>query len=180
MAVVARFRDLADAEVASASLEAAGVTNLLLDSQTIGVYWAYSTALGGIRLHVPDSELEEARSVLGGTGEVEWPELPAADSDERCPACGQFAVELDSGPRKTLAVVTAIGFPVWLWRSRLRCRACGFRRTVPLRLRPELIIAWLLIGAAMAVAMAGLLLAVGAVIAMIARVLGLRPDGGLV
>jgi hypothetical protein len=161
MPVIARFRDLAPAEVASASLEAAGIPNVLLDSQTIGVAWSYSNALGGIRLHVPDAVEAEARSVLVETGEVEWPEEARGAADEQCPTCGQLAMEVDSGPRKTLAVMTGLGFPVWLWRSKLRCRACGATRKLPLRLRPELLIAWLAIGIAVAIALAVVALVLG-------------------
>jgi hypothetical protein len=145
--VVARFRDLADAEVASASLEAAEITNWLADTWTIGVSWSYSTALGGIRLHVREADVAEASDVLQTTAVTEWPsDLPSGSEDERCPDCAAFALELDSGPRKTLAVMTGLGVPVWFWRSRLRCRGCGWSRKVPLRFRPELVIAWCLIG----------------------------------
>jgi hypothetical protein len=177
MPVVASFRDLADAEVASASLEAAGIENVLQDSQTIGVAWTYSNALGGIRLNVPGSAADEARAVLNEPTGVEWPQFPEGAADERCPECGRFALELDSGSRKTLAVMMALILPVWFWRSRLRCRACGFRRTVPMRVRPELVIAWVLTAFAIGVLIAGLIAVVGVVSAMIARLLGFRPDG---
>jgi hypothetical protein len=179
MAVIAQFRDLADAEVASASLDAAGIPNEISDSQTIGVAWYYSNALGGIRLHVAEPVADEARAVLGEATEVEWPELPDGAADERCPACGRYALELDSGPRKTLALMTTLGLPipVWFWRSKLRCYACGFRSTVPLRMRPELLIAWALTAVAIAAAIAGLLTVIGIAAAMVARVLGFRHDG---
>jgi hypothetical protein len=177
MVVIAQFRDLADAEVASASLDAAGIPNDLADCQTIGVAWSYSNALGGIRLHVSDAAADEARAVLGEATEVEWPELPDGAADERCPACGHDALELDSGPRKTLAVMTGLTIPIWFWRSKLRCCVCGFRRTVPLEMRPELVLVWILTGVAVIVVIAGLLLVIGTVIAMFARVFGFRPDG---
>ena len=161
MAIVAHFRDLAGAEVASASLEAAGIMNVLSDTQTIGVAWYYSNALGGVRLHVSDSDAAQAREVLKSPTEVEWPDLPASTSDEQCWACGQYSLELESGPRKTLAVMTAIGFPLWLWRSRLRCRSCGASRRVPLQVRPELLLAWLLIGMGVTIVCLALLLVSG-------------------
>lgn len=159
--VVASFRDLAEAEVASATLEAAGITNVLADAQTIGVDWGYSTALGGITLHVPAASEEEAREVLKGVDTVEWPERVPPAGDERCPICGEFALEVESGPRKTLAVVTALGVPLWLWRSKLRCRKCGSARRVPLRFRPELVAAGLAVGVAVPLAILGLMLIVG-------------------
>ncbi len=177
MPVVASFRDLADAEVASASLYASGIANVFEDEQTIGLAWHYSNAIGGVRLRVAAGAAEEARAMLYGPMEVEWPEAPAGSADEECPACGRFALELDSGPRKTLAVMTGLGVPIWFWRSRLRCRSCGFRRKIPVRMRPELLLVWLLTGAAVVAAIAVLLAIVGFVGVMLARVLGFAPDG---
>lgn len=179
MPVIAHFRDLADAEVASASLDAAGIPNDLSDSQTIGVDWGYSNALGGIRLHVAESAVEEARALLEEPTDIEWPDLPDGGADERCPECGRSALELDSGPRKTLALMTTVSlpFPIWFWRSKLRCRACGFRETVPLKMRPELVLVWILTGVAVAVLIAALITSIGLAAAMVGRVLGFRPDG---
>ena len=177
MPVVASFRDLAEAEVASASLDASGISNVLEDEQTIGIAWHYSNAIGGVRLRVSDAAAAEARAMLYEPIEVDWPEASAGAADEECPACGRFALELDSGPRKTLAVMTGLGVPVWFWRSRLRCRSCGFRRRVPVRLRPELLFVWLVTGAAVVLALAALLAIVGFVGVMLARVLGFPPDG---
>jgi hypothetical protein len=177
MPVIATFRDLADAEVASASLEAAGIPNVLADAQTIGVAWHYSNALGGVRLHVPEASASEARAMLYEPMEVEWPELPDGALDEQCPACGRFALGLESGARKTLAVMTAFSMPLWFWRSRLRCGACGSSRRVPHRVRPELVMVWLMTGAAVVIGTAILLTVIGVVIAMISRVLGFTPDG---
>ncbi len=161
MAIVARYRDLAGAEVASASLEAAGITNVLADAQTIGVAWYYSTALGGIRLHVLDGDVVEAQALLGSPTEVEWPELPAGSRDEQCPACGLFELEFESGPRKTLAVMTALLIPLWFWRSKLRCRSCGTSQRVPLQIRPELLLAWLTIGIGVSIIVICLVLVMG-------------------
>lgn len=148
MTIVRRFRDLADAEVASATLDAAGVAHSLSDTYLVGLAWHYSTALQGIRLSVDQADAEEARELLSLTAAAEWPEFDPGSADELCPVCHAHALELESGPRKTLAVMTWAGFPLWLWRSRLRCRACGDSRRVPLRFRPELVMAWLIVGIA--------------------------------
>ena len=161
MPVVARFRDLAEAEVASATLEAAGIINVLADAQTIGVDWGYSTALGGIRLHVPASSEDEARAVLRGVDQVEWPAEGPSTPDEQCPICGHVALALDSGPRKTMAVITTFGLPLWLWRSKLRCRNCGAWRRVPFRFRPELLAAGIAAGLLVSLVAVILMLIVG-------------------
>ena len=164
MAVVARFRDLAEAEVASANLEAAGIPNVLADTQTVGLAWYYSNALGGIRLYVGESDAAEAKALLETPAEIEWPAFPNPSRDERCPACGQFSLEVRSGPRKTLAVMTTFGVPLWFWRSKLRCEGCDAAERVPLRVRPELAMAWALLGLGLVVTFSVLLLLVGSVV----------------
>jgi hypothetical protein len=71
--VAGRFRDLPGAELASASLSAAGIANSLADAYTIGLLWTYSTALGWICVSVAGRDLEEARELLESVTAVEWP-----------------------------------------------------------------------------------------------------------
>lgn len=144
MRVVARFRDLPGAEVASASLWAAGIENNLADTCTIGLTWTYSTALGWIRLSVEDRQLEEAREFLDSPGTVDWPAELAAGPAELCPVCGSDDVALERGSRKTLALALLTNVPIWFWRPRLRCRSCGRSWVVPFRFRPDLLLAWLI------------------------------------
>lgn len=162
MAIIARYRDLPAAEVASATLEAAGLTNTLFDDATIGVNWAYSTALGWVKVYVAEADAAEARELLEPPREIEWPaEVTDLPAGERCPFCGSEDLALESGPRKTFAVWTTLNVPLWIWRSRLRCRACGEARRVPLRFRPELVAAGLAIGFVLTAVIA-LLMLVGA------------------
>jgi hypothetical protein len=145
VAVVARFRDLPGAEVASASLDAAGIGNDLSDAYTVGLLWTYSTALGWIRLSVDDPDVETARKVLEPAEIVEWPiELEPGGTEERCPACDSSDLAIEKGARKTLALWLLTNIPIWFWRSKLRCRACGVFQVVPLRFRPDLAGAWLI------------------------------------
>ena len=145
MAVVARFRDLPGAEVASATLDAAGISNSLRDTFTIGVLWSYSTALGWIHLSVSDSDRDEALRVLTPDEVVEWPVIESGeDTEELCPACNSDELAVESGARKTLALMLIFHVPIWFWRSRLVCRKCGASWTIPLELRPELFLVWLI------------------------------------
>jgi hypothetical protein len=141
MAVAARFRDLPGAEVASATLDAAGISNSLRDTFTIGVLWSYSTALGWIRLSVSDADLDETLRVLTPDGVVEWPVIESGeDTEEFCPACHSDDLAVESGARKTLALMLLVPVPIWFWRSRLVCRRCGMSWRIPLELRPELLL----------------------------------------
>lgn len=171
MPVIARFRDLPGAEVASATLEAAGITNSLFDANMIGVVWTDSTALAWVKVYVADADAEEAREVLEPPDEIDWPpEIAMLPQDERCPVCGSDELALESGPRKTLALMSWFPFPLWLWRSKLRCHSCGNARLVALRFRPELVLAWFLCSAAVAAAMAVLLLALAFLLSTLSEI----------
>ncbi len=155
MVVLERYRDLPGAEIASATLDAAGIVNSLADTYTIGLVWTYSTALGWIRLCVADADLEMARLLIAPGGEIEWPAV-ALQEEEHCPICSSADLAVDSGARKTLALALLIYIPLWFWRSRQRCETFGASQVVPLRFRPELVLAWL----------ASALVALGATIAV--------------
>jgi hypothetical protein len=130
----------------SASLDAAGIGNHLFDAYTVGLVWTYSTALGWMRLYVSDSDLEKALQALEPGGEIEWPsDLNPEEAEERCPVCGSADLAIESGARKTLALWLITQVPVWFWRSKLRCRMCGSSQRVPLRFRPELVAAWVIV-----------------------------------
>jgi hypothetical protein len=141
---VRRYRDLPDAEAASASLWAAGIENSLSDTYTIGLIWTYSMALGWIRLTVEDRQLGEACELLESTGAVDWPSELATDPAEQCRACGSEDLALERGARKTLALALLTHVPIWFWRSRLRCRSCGRSWVVPFTFRPDLLMVWLI------------------------------------
>jgi len=112
----------------------------------IGLVWTYSTALGWIRLIVGDEDFEAARDVLEPVDSVEWPaELEIDEGHERCRACNSADLEIVKGTRKTLALMLIThGVPLWFWRSKLRCRACGSGRPVPIQFRPDLVMAWII------------------------------------
>jgi hypothetical protein len=145
VAIVGRFRDLPGAEVASATLDAAGIENELADVCTIGLVWTYSTALGWIRLNVRDVDLVAAREALDTPESIEWPvEGEIDDAPDRCLLCHSLDLEVVRGARKTLALMLLVPIPLWVWRSRVRCRTCGTSQRVPFCIRSELIGVWLI------------------------------------
>ncbi|WP_456445070.1 putative signal transducing protein [Thiolapillus sp.] len=53
-----------EANIAKATLESAGIPAFLADEHTIGMNWFYSNALGGVKLKVPQSFVDEAKELL--------------------------------------------------------------------------------------------------------------------
>jgi hypothetical protein len=69
--VVASFATLLEAELARGRLHAEGIAARLLDEFTVGVAAHFATMAGGVRLVVPDDDLDLAREILADTGEPE-------------------------------------------------------------------------------------------------------------
>jgi hypothetical protein len=67
LVTVAAFPSPAEARLACAELESAGIQCLLPDQHTLGVDPGLVNAFGGYRLCVPESRVEQARAVLTST-----------------------------------------------------------------------------------------------------------------
>jgi hypothetical protein len=64
MSIVASFVDRIEAQVAAGALCSAGFNAVVMDQNFASVDWMAQQALGGIRVGVPDGELEEAAQLL--------------------------------------------------------------------------------------------------------------------
>ena len=65
-----------EAHLAKGLLEANGLTAFLADELTVGVAWHLSNAIGGIKLQVPETDVERAASILAAR---EDPSIVAED-----------------------------------------------------------------------------------------------------
>jgi hypothetical protein len=64
MITVATLNNLSDAFVLRSMLEASGIPAFIPDENTAQVDWALSTALGGMRVQVPEEFQEKAKLVV--------------------------------------------------------------------------------------------------------------------
>ena len=90
LVTVDRFLFLAEAELARARLEAAGIDAVLADENVVRLSWGDAQAHGGVRLQVRRSDAEEAREVLWSAAAeplLSEPSLPPAGSKDRCRRC---------------------------------------------------------------------------------------------
>jgi hypothetical protein len=123
------FRDILDAQAAASLLEAEGIECVLANEHLIGMAWTYSTAVGGVQLQVAPDRAEEALALLGadesGTlAEVEAA-LPAREGDDACPRCGSDDVTIVRWSRYAVAAMLVVPLPLFIWRTRVKCRRCG-------------------------------------------------------
>ncbi len=91
LVTAAVFGDQTQAIAARLELEAAGIPAFLLDENIAGGLFTLATAVGGIKLQVPESRLEESLRLLderipGGGGPTDWSEVdvgqPESDDEE--------------------------------------------------------------------------------------------------
>lgn len=83
-----------EANVEQAVLEEEGIPTYLQDAETVSTQWLYSNAIGGVKLQVPESRVEEAREILSGVGEEGGAALGEWDIEgPACPNCGSTDTE---------------------------------------------------------------------------------------
>ncbi|WP_165971270.1 DUF2007 domain-containing protein [Luteimonas terrae] len=62
--IVARYDDPIEAQIACGLLQAEGIEVHVGDAHTALANWEWRLAIGGVKLHVPDDQLERARGIL--------------------------------------------------------------------------------------------------------------------
>ncbi len=132
LVTVASFRDPWEAQLFRSRLEAEGIVALVAHQNHIGMNWAYSTALGGVKVQVPDAELAGVREVVarcraGGFRDDLLAVFGHLD-DPRCPRCGLLHFERRRPYPQVLlalALFLASGVPTPPWKWLRHCLNCG-------------------------------------------------------
>ena len=117
---VDRFFHPTEAHIAAGKLESEGIPVFLLGINHASANWLLSNALGGIRLQVPASQVDDARQLLA---RIEEP----SDTDEiECPECGGSDTTAMSNSRKiAFLAVHLFSVPLPWSNSRRHCQSCG-------------------------------------------------------
>ncbi len=116
MQVVASYLNLERAHLALSRLQSAGIEAELRDEATVTLYWLLSPAIGGVKVTVPEADVEAARQIL---------RMPALEAGfVVCPHCGTGDVTVRT-LSPTGAVLLATGLPLPLAPQRADCNACG-------------------------------------------------------
>ena len=122
MKTIATFSKPEEAHLFRTRLEAAGIAAFVQDEHLIQMDWLYSNALGGVRIQVPDQEVEAAREFLAADTDQKLPDAVAVV----CPVCGSEDTKPDELPRR-IAFLTLLLFfiPLLFSRRRWKCQACN-------------------------------------------------------
>jgi hypothetical protein len=121
LVTVASYSTPLDAHMAKSRLDSAGIDSLIFDEHTIAMNWLYSNLIGGVKIKVPEEDLEDARSVLG----LDGVEVEAEDSWGTCPQCDSNDVEFIADKRGAFLSWVLMGIPFFPVIKRLKCRGCG-------------------------------------------------------
>lgn len=95
MITVARYFEPSEAHVVRALLESAGLRATVADEHHVTANYPISTAIGGVRVQVPDENIEAAKALVAAyaSGELQRElEQDIGEEPEACPACGSVAV----------------------------------------------------------------------------------------
>lgn len=86
MKVIAAYSKPEEAHLVASLLQGNGIQVHVRDADTVGNYWLYSNAIGGVKIEVADQDEERAREILS---------LPKeADGLLMCPHCGSGNVKM--------------------------------------------------------------------------------------
>ncbi|HAS8286817.1 DUF2007 domain-containing protein [Vibrio vulnificus] len=127
MIVVARFSFPHEAHIAKASLDSAGIESHIADEHTVNTQWLYSDAMGGVRLMVAESDVEEAIQLLSGDFSESLENEVAVDvRKDVCPNCGSTELSaFTKGKRPAFLVFILLGFPLFFYKHGYKCKQCG-------------------------------------------------------
>ena len=123
--VVQSFSFPYEAQIAKTQLEAAGIPARIENEHTINMDWLYSNALGGVRLLVLESDLEEARTLLAQDFSQELQQQFGLS--ENCPNCDSSDIQpYTEGKRPAYLVFLLLGFPLFFYKNGMKCQRCQY------------------------------------------------------
>lgn len=112
-----------EAQIAKTQLEASEIPARIENEHTINMDWLYSNALGGVRLLVPESYVEEAKTILAQDFSQELEQ--EFGLSECCPKCGSTDIKpYTEGKRPAYLVFLLLGFPLFSYKHGSKCQQC--------------------------------------------------------
>ena len=121
------FIDPPIAYLAKSRLEFEGIPAWVADDYHINLKWTISMALGGVKIKILESDIEDALKVLNTdcSEALEQIEFPDIEDEERCTKCNSLNLRLYNPTRKAAALTLLTGLPIFYFRKRLECLDCG-------------------------------------------------------
>jgi hypothetical protein len=126
LVTIGSYENSFEANLVKSKLEAFGIDAVLADGETIRLDWLLSNALGGIKVQVPEAEVEEAHRVLQSEATPEQDEqgMPSA-TNAVCPACGSANTHYFLDKRGSFLTWLVFAIPLLPARPKNICADCG-------------------------------------------------------
>ena len=117
-----------EAQIARARLEAEGIHSVIADENFVRLYWALSSALGGVKLQVREEDAARAAEMLRDRDPI--PEIYLLTEEDaalpRCPGCKSDNLDFERWSRLGFfGSWVILGVPLPIPRRRWICRNCG-------------------------------------------------------
>lgn len=127
---VATFWNPAEAHIARIKLESEEIDCVIVDENLVATQWLWANAIGGIKVQVPEDQVERALGFLESRPAaplVNTSGEPVFDGLVRCPQCGSDDIYLQRFSRRfSFLSILLLGLPLPFIQRRQRCTACGF------------------------------------------------------
>ena len=120
--VLKSFDNPIDASLAKSKLDAYGIPCFLSEENLGNLYPIHSPRFSGVRLHLFENDIEQARQVLHDTVPL------TADEKMRCPRCGSAQIDIDFSRKalpKILSLIASLFIAIFPPKRVHRCRECG-------------------------------------------------------
>ena len=126
--VIAAFTKIHEAYFAKNQLEIEEIESFIFDEQIIGVHPFYSNALGGVKLVVHESEIENGNVIVKKFQEEQREYLQ--EISRRCPKCDSTNIRKKTTFHIILSIIFILIFNfLWLILYRKnKCIDCGHRQ----------------------------------------------------
>lgn len=118
-----------EAYIVQGKLESEGIRTFLKDEMTVQVHNFYSNAIGGVKLQVPEEDVEKALALLGEKAELP-PKIILLKENQihnktRCPFCGSENISKKKNANwLTLLPFLIIGSILPVYRNSYTCFSC--------------------------------------------------------
>jgi hypothetical protein len=117
-----------EAQIARARLESEGIHSVIADENFVRLYWALSSALGGVKLQVRAEDVSQAAELLKNRAPI--PEIYLVTEEDaaqpRCPGCRSDNLDFERWSRLGFfSSWVILGVPLPIPRRRWICRNCG-------------------------------------------------------
>jgi hypothetical protein len=116
-----------EACLARAVLELFDIDATLADVNIISLNWLWSNALGGVKVRVLESEVEDALDILAAEPSDDFSDWQDELGAVTCPSCGSHNGHYFLDKRGTFLTWLVLGLPIIPVISKQACEDCGRR-----------------------------------------------------